>query len=68
MPGAGRPMLPERSRCAGACERERRGLGRAEAGEEQDALAAGLDRELLQLVPDVLRQAGAGVEQHLQRG
>ncbi len=43
-----------------------RGLGRAEAGEEQDALAAGFDRELLDLVEHVLGDAGAGEPQHLQ--
>ena len=51
----------------GARERGRRRLGRAEAGQEDDALAGRGDRHLLQLVPDVPRQARAGVEQHLQR-
>ena len=46
----------------GAGERGRRGFGRAEAGDEDDALAGGLDRKLLQFVAHVLRQARAGIE------
>ena len=43
----------------------RRGLGRAEARHEDQPLAARLDRDPLQLVGDVLREAGGGVEENL---
>jgi hypothetical protein len=46
-------------------DRERRGLGHAEAGEHPDALAALLLGDAVELVPDRLRQAGAGEEEHL---
>ena len=49
----------------GARNGERRRLGRAEAGEKQDLLAAGLVGELAILVEDVLRYAGAGEPQRL---
>ena len=49
-----------------AGKRKRRGLRRAERGQENDALAGRLDRKLRQLVPGCLVQAGAGVEENLQ--
>ena len=50
----------------GAGERQRRGLGRAERGQKNNALAGGFDRELGEVVPGGLVEAGAGIEQHLQ--
>src|SRR3954471_16097198 len=68
--GAGNPMLPGRGKsqlqAMAKGEGGGRGLGGADAGDEDDALAAGRDAHLLQLVPDVLLQARAGVEQHLE--
>ena len=49
-----------------AGKRRGSGFGRAEAGQKDDALADGLDRELLESVVDMLRQAGAGIEHHLE--
>ena len=42
------------------------GFGRAEARQKHDALADGLDREFLERVMHMLRQAGAGVEHQLE--
>ncbi len=52
----------------GAGKRGRRGLGRAETGDEQDALAGRFGRKRLEFVPALLAQRGAGVEQHLEPG
>ena len=43
----------------GGGEGERRGLGRAVAGDDQDALAGGAERGAVEAVPDVLAEAGA---------
>ena len=66
MPGGGRPMLVAFCGVPHAAEREGRGLGRAEAGEEQDVLAAGAVRQLLHLVEHLLGERRAGEPQHLQ--
>ena len=66
MPGAGRPTWPDLHVVRVGADRERRGLGHAEAGEHADALAAcRCSATRVELVPHRLRQAGAGEEEHL---
>ncbi len=49
-----------------AIEGERPGLGRAEAGHPRNAFARRRDRQPVPLVPHLLREAGAGEEDHAQ--
>ena len=61
-------MWPDFTSCRVRADRERRGLGHAQAGDHADALAAGLLGDAVELVPHRLRQAGAGEEEHAARG
>ena len=48
-----------------AIGRERRGFGRAPGRHHRQRAADGLDRELFQRIPEILRQRGAGIEGEL---
>ena len=64
-PGAGTPTRPANPFGPIGAQHEGRGLGHAEARHHENALAHRLQCQLVERVPDELRQARRGIEHHL---